>query len=625
MYNRILKILSIFIVFCFSIDLISQNTNVLEFDDTSGITCFLPNNYDVNNTNGVKLKLVSNTILNDDIYIIGNLKLLDVISRDSKTSITDISNQYVIFDNFDLKLFKLSNVSKREFDLNLIVDAGAWKSPLTLLNAKNFDKLSYAKNTTKVRKPFFIHLTYSFVLIMLLFGIISLIMFGISKMDVYLYYGMHALMISFYYVNKVSYLSNALYSVIGIDGIKVFNNMVQPIMYYFLALFVYEFLDARNEDRKFAKLLIYFARLALGSSLMIFISFLYDKNLSENIYNAYRLFTILYSSFISGYLIYKKSNISTLIIGVSNIILIALGSMAMYTSIKNITMYGIAPLDFFTIGMLIFIIGITAALAFKTYLGELERIQAKEAIIVLEREAKKKLEGDLQISKLTARNNQVEKDISELELMVLRNQLNPHFLYNSMNALKLYILNDKNKDAAKFIDQFSGLFRKVLNNSRQRLITLNDEIEAMRQYLDLEQIRFMNSFTYSIEIDESIDTTFTRIPPMIFQPFLENSINHGIGLNENRKGHIELKIVLVDDEYYKVTIIDNGVGRAYAQKMKSKRIKGHKSVGTQIIDDRLTAINKLYNYHSFFEFTDLYDENKSAIGTQIDLILPQEL
>ena len=297
----------------------------------------------------------------------------------------------------------------------------------------------------------------------------------------------------------------------------------------------------------------------------------------------------------------------------------------MYTSLKNIIIYGIAPLDFFTIGMLIFIMGITSALGFLAYIGELDRIKAKESIIKLEREAKQKLEGDLQISKLRERNNQVEKEIAELELLVLRNQLNPHFLYNSMNTLKLYILNNENIDAAKFIDRFSGLFRKVLNNSRQRLITLHDEIEAMRQYLDLEQIRFRNSFTYTIEIDETIDTTFTRIPPMIFQPFLENSINHGIGLNEDRKGHIELKIEAVDEAYYRVIIIDNGVGREYAQNLRSNKLNSHKSIGTQIIEDRLTAINKLYNYHSLFEYIDLYDENNKPIGTRVDMVLPQEL
>jgi sensor histidine kinase YesM len=509
--------------------------------------------------------------------------------------------------------------------LELTVDAGVWRNPISFLNEKAFNNLSYKSTVAKYRKPFFVHLTNSFVLIMLLLGIMSLIMFGISKINVYLFYGMHALMISLYYVNKVTYLSDTLYDLIGMGGIHVFNNAIQPIMYYFLALFLYEFLDARHEDRKFARLLNYFARFALLSSAVIFLTFFIDKNLSENIYNLYRVFIIVYSTFISGYLIYKRANISTVIIGYSNAILILLGSVAMYASIKNIIIYGMAPLDFFTIGMLIFIMGITTALGFLAYQGELDRITAKESIIKLEREAKQKLEGDLQISKLRERNNHVEKEIAELELLVLRNQLNPHFLYNSMNTLKLYILNNENIDAAKFIDRFSGLFRKVLNNSRQRLITLYDEIEAMRQYLDLEQIRFRNAFTYAIEIDEIIDSTFTRIPPMIFQPFLENSINHGIGLNEDRKGYIELKIEAVDEEYYRVIIIDNGVGREYAQNLRSNKLNSHKSLGTQIIDDRLTAINKLYNYHSFFEYTDLYDENNKPIGTRVDLILPLEL
>jgi|GEM_PF-5366627 len=608
-----------------TLSLVSQDKYALEFNNNSGISNFLADSYNVNNKDRIRLDLNLGQAFKGDLFIVGNVNLSDVKSNDSELNIRDISDGYGVFDNDKFEIFQLSNINDSNLNLELIVDSGTWRNPILFLNKKTFDSLAYKSNKVVHRKPFFIHLTNSFVLIMFLFGVMSLIMFGISKINVYLYYGLHAMAISLYYINKVSYLSDALYNMIGMDGIKLFNNAIQPIMYYFLALFVYEFLDARHADRKFAKLLKYFARFALISSLIIIISFFIDKNISENIYNFYRLFTILYSTFIAGYLIYKKANIPTLIIGYSNVILILLGAVAMYTSIKNIIIYGIAPLDFFTVGMLIFIIGITSALGFLAYLGELERINAKESIIKLEREAKQKLEGDLQISKLTARNNQVEKDIAELELLVLRNQLNPHFLYNSMNTLKLYILKNENIDAAKFIDRFSGLFRKVLNNSRQRLITLNDEVEAMQQYLELEQIRFRNAFTYSVDIDNEIDTSFTRIPPMIFQPFLENSINHGIGLNENRNGHIDLKIQAVDDEYYRVTIIDNGVGREYAQNLKSKKRNAHKSLGTQIIDDRLTAINKLFNYQSFFEYVDLYDDNRKAIGTRVDMYLPLEL
>jgi len=608
-----------------SLNLSGQTPYELTLDNNTGITSFLATDFNVNNKDIIKVKLLLKDQFKGDLFVVGDLNLSDIKGYNPELHIANISNDFGVFNNDLLEIFKLSNIVNEELNLELIVDAGPWRNPITFLNEKTFNNLSYKSSISNYRHPFFVHLTNSFVLIMLLFGIMSLIMFGISKIKVYLYYGMHALMISVYYVNKVTYLSDALYNLIGMGGIQVFNNAVQPIMYYFLALFLYEFLDARYEDRQFARLLKYFARFALLSSVVIFISFFVNKNLSENIYNIYRVFIIIYSTFISGYLIYKKASIQTLIIGYSNAVLILFGILAMYTSLKNIIIYGIAPLDFFTIGMLIFIMGITSALGFLAYIGELDRIKAKESIIKLEREAKQKLEGDLQISKLRERNNQVEKEIAELELLVLRNQLNPHFLYNSMNTLKLYILNNENIDAAKFIDRFSGLFRKVLNNSRQRLITLHDEIEAMRQYLDLEQIRFRNSFTYTIEIDETIDTTFTRIPPMIFQPFLENSINHGIGLNEDRKGHIELKIEAVDEEYYRVIIIDNGVGREYAQNLRSNKLNSHKSIGTQIIEDRLTAINKLYNYHSLFEYIDLYDENNKPIGTRVDMVLPQEL
>lgn len=605
--------------------LVGQKSDVLIFDNLAGISSYVPKKFNVNSKQDLHVDIEFNNNSESTIYVVGDEKLSKVRLQNKNVKIENLTGSYVVFNSTYLKIFKVSGISSNLVQAVFVVEPGSWKNPITVLNEKNFQRLGYQIDKKSTRNPFFDHLTRSFSLVMFLFGVMAFILFCIARINIYLYYSLFAFVISFYYANKVAYLSNALYGLIGIDGIHLLNNCIQPIMYYYLTLFVYEILEVKHRDRFFARLLIYFTRLSLIAAVLIAITFFIDQGFSESVYNLYRLIIILFSGYITFYLILKRFNTATVIIGYSNLFLIIMGSIAMITSIKGIVVNGIAPLDYFTIGMVVFITGVTAALGLRARDTELERISAKESIIELERNAKEKLESDLQVSQLRERNNQVERDLADLELLVLRNQLNPHFLYNSMNTLKLYILNNENIDAAKFIDRFSGLFRKVLNNSRQRLITLSDEIQAMEQYLDLERIRFRDAFTYSIEVDESIDPTFTRIPPMIFQPFLENSINHGIGLNENRAGHISINIAPVNDEYYRVTIVDNGVGREYAQKIKTNKISSHKSLGTQIIEDRLTAINKLYNYHSYFEYTDLYNDNNTANGTRVDVILPQEL
>lgn len=623
MLNSLYKILIVLVLTFLVTHLSSQLKSSLFFDNSTGVSSFIESDTDVNNKYDITVSLSANNIPSNKLYIVGN-SFLSKIKNSAEFNVNEISDNFEVKGFEGNKIFELSDIKSLDIQIELAFEPGYWTQPLLIYNTDKFDSIKIGRFLKGERSSFYINLTNSFIFIMLLFGILSFVMFGLSKLKIYLFYSLHALMISIYYLNKVPYISDAMYTLIGIDGLHVLNNTVQPLMYYYLTLFILEFIDPDKKDALGVKMIVYYSKVCLVSSALIFILFYINKDISEHYYNLYRLFTIVYSLFISIYLVTRK-DISMRLIGYSNIILLILGSLAMYNSLTGIIWAGIAPLDFFTIGMLIFKTGITSALGVKARSNELERLRARESLIKLERQAKNKLEVDLQMIKLREKNSQIEKDISELELMVLRNQLNPHFLYNSMNTLKLYILNNENLDAAKFIDRFAGLFRKVLNNSRQRLINLEDEVKAMDQYLELEQIRFRNSFDYKISIDQSLDPSFIRIPPMIFQPFLENSINHGISHLSDQEGLIELVIEALDHEYYKVIIKDNGVGREYTKKNKTRRLTNHKSLGTQIIEDRLTAINRLYESSAFFEYTDLYDSKGVPSGTMVEVILPINL
>ena len=247
MSKSITQILSLLCVFYTSLNLSGQTPYELTLDNNTGITSFLATDFNVNNKDIIKVKLLLKDQFKGDLFVVGDLNLSDIKGYNPELHIANISNDFGVFNNDLLEIFKLSNIVNEELNLELIVDAGPWRNPITFLNEKTFNNLSYKSSISNYRHPFFVHLTNSFVLIMLLFGIMSLIMFGISKIKVYLYYGMHALMISVYYVNKVTYLSDALYNLIGMGGIQIFNNAVQPIMYYFLALFLYEFLDTLQD------------------------------------------------------------------------------------------------------------------------------------------------------------------------------------------------------------------------------------------------------------------------------------------------------------------------------------------------------------------------------------------
>jgi hypothetical protein len=158
-----------------------------------------------------------------------------------------------------------------------------------------------------------------------------------------------------------------------------------------------------------------------------------------------------------------------------------------------------------------------------------------------------------------------------LQQQALSAQMNPHFMFNSLNSVQSYILKNDRIKSSEYLSKFSRLMRKVLDNSQDSFITLNEEFEALNLYVEMELIRFKDSFDYKLNISEGIDLNTYEIPPLILQPFVENAIHHGL---RNKKGDKKLQIeVLEKANSISIVIEDNGIGRAEAQKIKQKKTK----------------------------------------------------
>ncbi len=212
-------------------------------------------------------------------------------------------------------------------------------------------------------------------------------------------------------------------------------------------------------------------------------------------------------------------------------------------------------------------------------------------------------------------------EVSKAELKALRAQMNPHFVFNSLNSIQHYILNSKGNEAAKYLNKFAKLIRIILNNSEKSTVTINEDIEALKLYLELERMRFENKFDYSIVIDSSIDGDYDEIPPMLIQPYLENAILHGINPKE-KNGHIDINIKIVN-QFIKISITDDGIGRVNSMALKNiQPAAWHKSLGMKITEDRLRILNKIHQSKLNVNIIDLYNNNKEAIGTQVDLFIP---
>ncbi len=214
-----------------------------------------------------------------------------------------------------------------------------------------------------------------------------------------------------------------------------------------------------------------------------------------------------------------------------------------------------------------------------------------------------------------------EKKLLSLEQTMLRSQMNPHFLFNSLNSIKLYIINNEKKNAVHYLNKFSKLVRKILEASSLKEISLAEELETVELYMNIENIRFSNEINFSINISDDIDVNTVKIPSLILQPFLENALWHGLSSKEGEK-NIQLKVNRENDRYINIAIIDNGVGREASEKIKRAKVLKRKSIGIDITKERLANFSKDYQNSFTIKFEDLYDEARQAIGTQVNLHIP---
>ncbi len=221
--------------------------------------------------------------------------------------------------------------------------------------------------------------------------------------------------------------------------------------------------------------------------------------------------------------------------------------------------------------------------------------------------------------KATAQN-ELNQQMAHLQLSALQTQLNPHFLFNALNAIQYFILNKDEITANDYLSKFSRLMRLYLEASNTRYIPLTEELELLELYIELERLRFEGHFDYEIHIDQNLDLDNIELPSMLLQPFVENAINHGL---RHKKETGLLKITFSEEEdMFSCSIEDNGVGRAAAKILREQLKKGHKSRGMQLLEDRVKLLNTLDNSEISILTVDLFDEKQQPCGTRVEIRHP---
>ncbi len=238
------------------------------------------------------------------------------------------------------------------------------------------------------------------------------------------------------------------------------------------------------------------------------------------------------------------------------------------------------------------------------YLGGFIFLLATTGIIFFQRNRRLKMQG--------------QKIKAELQMQVLRSQMNPHFIFNSLNGIENFILQNEKRQASEYLNKFASLIRIILSNSRKEGVAFADDMATIQLYIDLELLRFNNKFCYVKNIDPALHEFDYHVPPLLIQPFVENAIVHGFAYSL-RKDLCLLVTAKLEDEYVIYKIEDNGVGRTEAASYNTRIKPEHVSLGLQITNERITIFNGQHNARNNLKIEDLYDLNGNASGTSVTI------
>jgi hypothetical protein len=215
------------------------------------------------------------------------------------------------------------------------------------------------------------------------------------------------------------------------------------------------------------------------------------------------------------------------------------------------------------------------------------------------------------------RRMEMENRLNALKLKTIKSQMDPHFMFNALNSISINIMNKETDVAYRYLVKYSELLRQLLNRAEELSVSLEEELDFVRQYLELEQFRFRDGLRYLIDIDPAGNKE-TPIPRMLIQIFVENAIKHGIRNMEEGKGKISISTRLQQD-HLMILVEDNGIGRKLATRISSN----NQGMGLKIIDEMITLFEKVHGKRVSYEYEDLFDEKGRPVGTRVKVLIPE--
>lgn len=391
----------------------------------------------------------------------------------------------------------------------------------------------------------------------------------------------------------------------------------------FYFFFFAQFLKVKKKNKTWYKIITYPALLFIAIAVITFLLMKYN---SADTYFDYfkQLFPFLITAqiILSFYILTKFKNKLKYYIVFGGIVLFICSILGEHT-VRELPFLNLTK----KMGDFIYYIGLFIEnIAFSFALGHRQRITYRERVTfsknyISEMRKNEELKDTINMEnqkRLLIENEQIkfQQEISELKLSILQTQMNPHFIFNALTSIKYYILENNSDKAVIYLTKFSKIIRTILIASTMKEFTLDEELQTIQVYVDIENSRFNHEIDFTIHIAENINPENIKLPPMVLQPFIENCILHGIALVVEKKINVD---IFSKDSHIEIQITDNGVGRKEAHNNQNLRKRLGKSLGTKIADEMLKNYFGSQSYK--IEYHDLYEEN-IARGTKVVLQIP---
>ncbi|MFH4968929.1 histidine kinase [Gaetbulibacter sp. M240] len=472
--------------------------------------------------------------------------------------------------------------------------------------------------------------------ILFILSVYHFLLYFQNKDKLYLLYSGYTFFIILSQLNHVS--SGFIYELfVPIQVVTNYPTIATEIYFFLYVLFAFRFLNMKQELNTWYTWSMRALYLIMAYCVVNFIWYLFTGDIST-LSQGYFVFTIPMTMY--GIVMYipffkLKNSLKYYMIAGSFILLVSsVVSLIYYLNLKNEGLHVEPAYSILYLGFILENIIFSLGLGKKQKLILEDRDAAKNKLILQLKENEKlrnkiqeqleneleKLNKEAEIEKLHTLKMKYDKELAELKVSALRSQMNPHFIFNSLNSIKRYIIDNEKEHAVFYLNKFSKLIRKILASTTEKETSLTEELETMTLYINIENIRFNNSIDFKLDYDDTLNLSAIKLPSLITQPFLENAVWHGLSLKkEDRQLRMEVK--KASDSQFQIDIIDNGVGRKKSQALKKNKLLKRESLGIKLSEERLKHFSEKFKSSYSISFTDLYEKDKPA-GTKVTIIIP---